>query len=292
MLELRVTGPSDEAAARHVEDAVLAEFDRLEALLTVHRSDSALVRWRRGDLDDPGSEVTEVLRLAELWWRAGEGALHPATAATSARWHRAAEVGEPPHDDELDALAATAAALPYTVAGGRVRRTGDVSAVDLNAIAKGWIVDRACAVGRAVAGVTGLVVNAGGDLVHAGVGEVVVAIEDPARPHDNVAPLDRVAISGAALATSGSAHRGVRVAGRWYGHVIDPRTARPVDRIRSASVIAPDAATADAVATIVAVLPVGESFALVEELEGVSCCLVDAGGEVHVDPSWAAHRVG
>lgn len=291
VLELRVAGPDDEAGARRVEDVVLAEFDRLEALFSVYRVDSALVRWRTAAIDGPGPEVTDVLALAEHWWRVGDGAFHPATAAMTACWRRAATTGVPPSDDELDALAGGAATLPYTVVDGRLRRTGDATGVDLNALAKGWIVDRAVRAGRAVDGVTRLVVNAGGDLVHRGDGEVVVAIEDPSRPHQNAAPIDRLAISNEALATSGSAHRGVRVAGRWYGHVIDPRTARPVDHVRSASVVAPDAATADAVATIVGVWPVDRSLELVDTLDGVSCCLVDADGRVHTDPTWAVRRV-
>lgn len=291
MLELRIAGPADEAAARRVEDAVLAEFDRLEALLTVHRPDSALVRWRSGAVDDPGDEVVAVLDEAARWWRLGQGALHPATGAMTASWRRAERVGRVPDDAELDALAGAATSLPYEVVDGRLARTGDTSGVDLNALAKGWIVDRAVDVGRRLDGVSRLVVNAGGDLVHAGEGELVVAVEHPDRPHHNGAPLDRVSISNEALATSGSSHRGFRVAGRWYGHVLDPRTARPVDRVRAASVVAPTAAVADAVATVVGVLPVEESIALVATLDGVSCCVVDAAGAVHVDRSWAARRV-
>ena len=234
MLELRIAGPADEAAARRVEDAVLAEFDRIEALLTVHRPDSALVRWRSGAVDDPGDEVVAVLDEAARWWRLGQGALHPATGAMTASWRRAERVGRVPDDADLDALAGAARSLPYEVVDGHLARTGDTSGVDLNALAKGWIVDRAVEVGRRLDGVSRLVVNAGGDLVHAGDGELTVAIEHPDRPHHNGAPLDRVSISNEALATSGSSHRGFRVAGRWYGHVLDPRTARPVDRVRAA----------------------------------------------------------
>ncbi|MCB0999028.1 MAG: FAD:protein FMN transferase [Acidimicrobiales bacterium] len=296
-LEVRVTPPGDPddadapVRARSIEDAVLAEFDRLEECCSAYRPDSAFARWRSGLIDDPGPELVDLLGLAADWLVRSAGAFHPATGAATARWRRAGVEGIEPSDDELAVLAAPS--VPYLVTGGAIRRTGDTSVVDLHAIAKGWIVDRAVEVGRR-AGASRLVVNAGGDLVHAGEGAVVVDVEDPLRAHDNAPPLDRVRLCAAALATSGRSRRGVRVGTRWFGHVIDPRSARPIEHVASASVIAPDAATADAIATVVGVLDPDESMAWVRGLEAaehVACCLVLADGTVVADDRWLAARV-
>lgn len=296
-LEVRVTPPDgadDEAAAtcaRAIEDAVIAEFDRLEGCCSAYLPDSAFVRWRTGMIDDPGPELVELLDLAARWSARSGGALHPATGAVTARWRLAGVEGIEPSDDELAALASPS--VPYEVVRGAVRRTGDTSGVDLHALAKGWIVDRAVEVGRR-RGARRLVVNAGGDLVHAGEGAVVVDVEDPLRAHDNAPPLDRVRLCDAALATSGRSRRGVRVGTRWFGHVIDPRSARPIEHVASASVIAPDAATADAIATVVGVLDPDASMAWVRGLdaaEHVACCLVLADGTIVADDQWLAARV-
>ena len=103
-----------------------------------------------------------------------------------------------------------------------------------------------------------------------------------------VPPLARVRVANAGLATSGSARRGFRVAGRWFGHVIDPRTARPVDHVASATVLAPDAATADVVATIAGVQPVDEAIATVDGWDGVEVLLVDHDGRQWPSAGWDA----
>ncbi len=308
VLELRIGGSAQVAAA--AEERVLATIDEFERRFTVHDPGSELCRWRAGELDRPSADLVAVLAQAERWHRASDGAFHPATAEVSARWRAAATEDLLPTDDELDQLAESLRRLPYEVVDGVLRRTGDSSSVDLNALAKGWIVDRAVAAAMSATGAfpaerpRSVVVNAGGDLVHVGEGSVRVGIEDPRRPHDNAPPLDRVVLAGEALATSGTARRGVRIAGRWYGHVIDPRTARPTsERTRShrtvcsSSVIAGDAATADAVATVLSVLDPDEGLAFVASMSqvaaasgGVACCIVTDDGEVHVDDRWRAHR--
>lgn len=284
-LELRIT-TADPDVALAAEHAALHTVDRLEALLSVHRPDSALVRWRCGDSDDPGPEVHEVLELAERWWRRSGGVVHPATGLVTARWRRAEREGEHPGDDELDRLAVDLHVLPYSVVDGRLHRRGDCSGVDLNAIAKGWIVDRIRDTIVAVPGVEAVVVNAGGDLVHAGSGSATVRIDDARHAERAASP--RIALANAAIATSGSSHRGFRVGTAWFGHVLDPRTARPVEHVRSVSVVAPDAVTADAIATAAGVMEADEAQRFVEHLDDVACRIVTSAGDAIVDPRWQA----
>ncbi len=136
--------------------------------------------------------------------------------------------------------------------------------VDLDAIAKGYIVDRAA---RAAydAGATRVVVNIGGDLAHLGSGSLTVRIEDPRTPYDNAPPLARVPISNQGLATSGIARRGQ--------HIRDPRTGRPASRTLSATVVADACATADALATIVGILEPEQGIRLIERY-GAACLIV------------------
>ena len=102
----------------------------------------------------------------------------------------------------------------------------------LNAIAKGYIVERACQAaldpGR---GVRGLLLNVGGDLRVCG--------DAVQHDRDRVArratrrrtePLTTIEVRDRAVATSGNSQRGLRINGRWYSHIFDPRTGRPVER--------------------------------------------------------------
>lgn len=276
----------DERAGTRAEHAVVSEIERLETLLSAYRPTSEWNRWRRGELDRPGPEVIAVLRLAEQWRGAGHGAFNPLAGVLRARWLQAEQDGHAPSSGELAELAATIVDLPYRIDGDLVVRVGDCAPLDHHAFAKGWIVDRAVEAALAVAGVTEVLVNAGGDLRHVGGDPIMVGIEDPRRPFDNAPPLTTVRLGDAGLAASSGARRPVRVAGSVFSHVFDPRTGLPVHHTLSATVIAPDACTADVAATIVGVLPIAEALAWAEATEGIACHLLTADGAQHVSARW------
>src|SRR5690606_1989642 len=74
--------------------------------------------------------------------------------------------------------------------------------------------------------------------------------------------------------------------GKRHSHIIDPRTGWTADGVASASVIAPDAATADALATLFSILSPAESLAMADELDGVACLVVGSDGKRHVSARW------
>ena len=59
----------------------------------------------------------------------------------------------------------------------------------------------------------------------------------------------RLRLRDAALATSGAGEQHFEEGGRRFGHVLDPRTGWPAEGVRSASVLASEAAVADALST-------------------------------------------
>ena len=91
-----------------------------------------------------------------------------------------------------------------------------------------------------------------------------------------------------ALSISASLGRSRRIAGKRYGHVIDPRTGRPVERDLLACVVAPGAALAEALSTALVVLGEVEGLALVEGMEGVEALLLDANGNQWTTAGWEA----
>lgn len=63
-------------------------------------------------------------------------------------------------------------------------------------------------------------------------------------------------------------------------HILDPRTGRSAPELASATVLAPDAATADGLATLAMVLGPRRARALLEDLPGCEGYLVGKGLEV------------
>lgn len=279
VVELRLDGP--QTAIRQAEQAAWDCFERLEQEFSTFRPDSRLCQWRSGR-GECSPDLLAVLSRAAHWYELSGGAFHPATAGLTARWRRAEAEAVAPTAAELVELTTD---LPYRITPTGVERVADCSEVDLNAIAKGYIVDEAAAAAAAVPGISTVVVNAGGDLRHCGTGSIQVGIEDPATPYDNAPPRWRVPVANAALATSGSARRGFRVADQWLGHVLDPRTGSPVGHTTSVSVVAATAMDADALATVVGVLTTAEALDFAARHQ-VACLLVSGDGTAHTSPEW------
>ena len=261
VVEVRVDGSIEDGLASAIDGRVVAEIMRLEAIFSAYDPSSELERWKRGEVPMTSAEFAGLLAQAREWQVESDGAFNPAVGVLSDAWGAAAARGTPPDDSDLRSLADSIRAPRYDIdADGSPRPVGDCARINFNAVAKGWIVDQAVA--AAVDAELGdvspmdvdLVVNAGGDLVHRGPTGVRVGIENPFRPYDNEPPLGTVLVRDAALATSGRARQGFRIDGRWYSHVIDPRTGRTADDIASISVIAPSGAEADVLATIAGVM--------------------------------------
>lgn len=269
---------ADATRAESIDTAVAAEMIRLEGIFNAFDTSSELSRWKRDELPDPSPELCTVMATALDWQVRSGGRFHPLAGTMSAVWIAAERAGVRPQRAALAALAADIAAPRYRIELGRPVRAGDCTDLNLNAIAKGFIVDRALEVvadhGLAV------MINAGGDLAHRGPRPIDISLENPLRPFDNEPPLLVMPIANAAIATSGGARRGFRFGDRRHSHVIDPRTGWPADRLASITVIANDAMTADVVATVLGVQAPAAALAEAPTL-GVECIVVTNDGIVH-----------
>jgi FAD:protein FMN transferase len=243
-----------EEDARHVDAALeaLDEAERLEAALTVFRDTSELSRINRRAAAAPAranEELFELLTRCQTLHGGTDGAFDITSTPLSRRWGFLKNDGRQPSVCDIDA--------PVTVVGmHRVRldsasRTVSfaVAGMELNlgAIGKGYAVDRMGGVLRR-RGVTRALVSAGGSSVLAVGGDESGWTVDLTSPQLD-SRIARVRLRDAALGTSGSGEQFVVTDGVRHGHVFDPRTGRPSRGVLSASVVARDAETADALST-------------------------------------------
>lgn len=290
-VEVRVPAATEPSTADEIDDAVISEIERLQLVLSAFDPASELERWKRGEIDSPSVEFSAAMRLALDWQSRSGGTFNTSSGTVSAAWRRAELAGQPPTPVELAALASAIAEPRFVIDdNGRPVPVGDCSGVNLNAFAKGWIVDRGVDAARAIHPEIDVLVNAGGDLRHVGTAPLRVGIENPLRAFDNEPPVVVVNLDNAGLATSGRARRGFRVANEWHSHVIDPRTGATVDSTASISILAEDAATADVLATIAGLMPTSEALAYTSSL-GAGCLIVDASGVLHSNRLWDAVEV-
>ena len=118
--------------------------------------------------------------------------------------------------------------------------------VEEGAWGKGSGLADALAALAAVPGVVRTSLDLGGQVAVSGPGVWQVPVADPRRRDRSVAVLS---IDGGSVSTSGNSERGIEVAGRKLGHILDPRTGEPVPDFGSLTVWAADPLRADCLST-------------------------------------------
>jgi FAD:protein FMN transferase len=156
------------------------------------------------------------------------------------------------------------------------------AAIDLGGIGKGFAAD-IVAEELIEAGAHGVIVNVGGDLRVLGTplddASWYLGVEDPHHVPNHVAVL-RLEQGG--LATSGTTiRRWTNSDGHQVHHLIDPRSGLPsTTRLLTATVIAADAATAEAFATAAMMLTGPEAVAMLDAV-GLAGVAVETDGTAH-----------
>jgi thiamine biosynthesis lipoprotein len=155
------------------------------------------------------------------------------------------------------------------------RRTGGVismrpmgGALNVDALGKAFVMEKALIAARRHA--SAALLNIGGDVAAAGNATWSVGVADPARWHETAAPLTTVAIRDMAIATSGNYERG--------DHIRDARTGLAANGAASATVIARDTVTANALATALCIVTSHEGLRLVAGVPGAECLIVREDG--------------
>jgi len=265
-VNLTVVSDDREAAAAAVE-ATLSRMAWLEERLSRYRDGSEISKLAsHGRIDDASDALLEVLRLSERISRMGEGAFDVTVQPVLDLYREHLSTRQ-----ELPPRAAIEAALEQVdyrsvrLAGGGVVLEGPATGLTLDGIGKGYIVDQGVAELRRL-GWSDVFVEAGGDLVASGEkgdgSPWRIGIRSPRRALALQARLDA---RNQAVATSGD-YMQPFTPDLSQHHIVDPRTGLSSPELASSTVLAPDAATADGLATLTMVLGASRSRELLEEL--------------------------
>jgi thiamine biosynthesis lipoprotein len=275
-VEVLLAAP-DSPEARAELWAAESEFRRLEELLTRFDPESELCRLNRTKALLASEELLDVTELALEARARTRGRFDPTVhdALVFAGYDRTfSELREDSDAGPVIAPPRCGGAVTVDRAAGTVSLAPDTS-LDFGGIAKGYAVDRACA----LLGLSApCLVNAGGDLAVHGLledGPWPVAVETA----DGSITLG---LERGALATTGRDRRHWVRAGRTRHHIIDPRTSLPAEGdLLRITVVASTACEAEVLAK--ALFLAGEERAALEaaELE-VPCVLVTMDGRTVV----------
>ncbi len=284
---VEVTVAGKRQVAREAANAAIAEMGRVEKLTSFHTPGSVVSKINAAagtQTVSTGNEVLGLIQRSLGFAQATDGAFDPTIGPLSSLWGFSA--GEPrlPSADQIrDRLGKTGwKRVQIQDQPPTVFLPEKGMALDLGAIAKGHALDRGAQVLRS-RGVSGGLINAGGDVVAVGQKGAKspwkVGVRDPRTMNAIVAVIE---LRDRAVVTSGDYERTFEHDGKRYHHILDPRTGYPARLAQSVTVVAPNATIADALATAVFVLGPGKGLALVEETDDVEALIMDHSGNLHL----------
>ncbi len=277
---------SDPTQARVASERAFAKIAELDGIFSDYRPDSELSRVCNDAAGQPqvvSRELFHLLQVSVALSRRTGGRFDVTVKPLSDLWRRARREGKLPAREDLEAhrqLVGYRDLLlnPWT-RSVRFRKAG--MRLDLGAIAKGYAADEALRVLRE-AGIERALVEAGGD--------VRTGLPPPGRKGWTVAiqpgQRGRLLLSDQAVATSGDDYQFLEIGGLRYSHILDPATGLGLTTHRLVTVVAPDATSADSLATALSVCDIARGLQLVEETEGAAA-RIESGDQGRV---WFSSR--
>lgn len=239
---------------RHIPAAreALDGIDAVEAALSIFRDQSDVSEVNRSAVDGPAPlspHLFALLLKSQALHRATERAFDITSTPLSRTWGFLRREGRFPTPAEIEDARSGVGMdkLILDEATRTVRFDRPGVELNFNAIGKGYALDQVAA-GLRSRGVRHALLSAGGSSVLAiggGREGFTVDVRSARAPR----PLARLRLRDAALGTSGAGEQFFEIEGRRFGHLLDPRTGWPAQGLVSVSVVADEAATADALAT-------------------------------------------
>ena len=279
LVDVTVDGPDETFAQDRIRDAI-AVARLLEADFAADRGNSDLARLNAASGLGPvkvSLDLYRILALSQVMTRSTGDAFDVTVGPLLQR--RQAGTGQRRDVDEaLDLVGADRILLQ---APNRAELADSGMSIDLSAIEKGYLLERMAASLRA-AGVTRALLGFGDSTV------VAIGPPEPDSPFRirvarGKSMAGSVALRDRALSTARARRRGEESA---QPPIVDPRSGRFVENDRQATVVARDAAIADAWSTALVVDPDG-TLGLLDEPRDVEALVFDEHGE-HRSPRFVA----
>lgn len=281
---------AERAVGKHALEAVFEEIRRLEGVLSTWSPESEIARVNTAAGGEEVAVSPELMRLlaeAAQWSCRTGGGFDPAVGALVDAWDLRGAGRRPTPAELAEALRATGVGhFGLDMAGHRIRVPGRGAWLDTGGFGKGAALRAAERLLREH-GVDAALLDFGGQVLAygappAGATGWEIGVAHPSARATAVATL-RIP-GGYSVATSAQSERSVEVDGERLGHVLDPRTGRPVPAWGSVTVVAADPVAADVLSTALLVMGAEAGRRWAEGREEGVLLLEVRGGEV--EASW------
>lgn len=260
-----------------VQAAVDSILESIDKTLSGYNKGSQLSRFNAGEDPTPNAMFKEVYSMSRKFYEETGGALDVAAGPLFDAWGFGFSRDSLPSRELVDSLLG-ACGMDKLDERMRPLSEGVRPSLNFNAIAQGYSCDLVADYLHSL-GVTDMLVDIG-EIYSEGLNPKglgwTIGVDRPVdgnlTPGADLKGIWRGDGSGCGIVTSGNYRKFYVKDGRKYSHTIDPRSGYPVEHpLLSATIVAPDAATADAYATYCMVIGLEESKAFISsrtDIEG------------------------
>jgi len=266
----------DENSALKAINASFERMSKLESDLSHYSKTNQIFQLNSIGFGNPipvSMDLGIVINRSLYFSKLSGGAFDVTVQPLVSLWGRMADNGPRPQDFESDLVRGFVDYRNLEFNGSHAWFKKYNMSVTFGGIAKGYIVDEGLSILRS-RNISHAMINAGGDIsVYGGKprgGKWSLALQNPRDKSDYITVIE---ISDGAVATSGDYER-YYTEDKKVHHIIDPRTGYSATELISATIIAPTATDADALATAVFVLGPEEGLSLVESLENTETLII------------------
>ncbi len=276
--DIRFAAPGGDAQAAEFEQAARGWVTAFEAKYSRFRDGSLISRinaqagraWVEVD-----AEMETFLDLCEALHFMTQGILDPTALPLIRLWDYAAANPRVPAAREITEARARVGWKKVQRQRGKVFLPEPGMALDFGGFGKEYAVDAVAGLAGEL-GITSALIDFGHDLRASGAppGRPAwhVGLEDPRKPGS---PSGSIGVTDRGVASSGDYLRGFTIAGRRYGHIIDPRTGWPVaNGCLQATVIAGSCLQAGVLATTAFVLGVPQGIEFIQASPGAEGLMI------------------
>ncbi|MCY1722996.1 FAD:protein FMN transferase [Prolixibacteraceae bacterium Z1-6] len=283
--DITVVANNQNEADQYIDMAV-AEISRIEKLISSWDANSETSKINANAGVQPVQVSAELFSLVERAIgisKLTDGAFDISYASMDRIWKFDGSMTEMPSEENIKARVAKVGFnhIVLDKNASTVFLKKERMKIGFGAIGKGYAADKAKAL-LIEEGVSAGIINASGDMntwgKQPGGDDWKVAITNPMDKDKAFALLP---IKEGAVVTSGDYEKYVSFNGKRYTHIIDPRTGYPASGIISATVFAPRAEIADALATSIFVMGIEVGLDRINQLPQIECIIIDDKGTIH-----------
>ena len=228
VISIEIWGSTDETILEHCED-ICAQYEQLLSR-TIDTSDISRINSARGAKVQVDAKTAEVIRKGLYYSQLSEGGFDITIAPLSELWDIKNNPGNIPDQSAIDEAKSHINYKNVVLEGNTVSLKDPEAAIDLGAIAKGFIADELKAY-LIEQGIEHALINLGGNILAVGgkaSGESFhVGIQRPFDERNTV--MTSVDVNGKSVVSSGTYERYFEKNGKIYHHLLNPFTGYPFD---------------------------------------------------------------